>query len=104
MGTTPQHLPFTGILCSGHRLADDGSFEVGDMARGGARQAVDSSSTARGNLTNAQQRPGTVRQAAHDLRQPVAAVLALASAALADEPVPDRVKQRLAQIITEAHW
>ena len=74
------------------------------MARGAARQAVDSASTARGNLTTAQQRPGTVRQAAHDLRQPVAAVLALASAALADEPVPDRVEQRLAQIITEAHW
>jgi signal transduction histidine kinase len=31
-------------------------------------------------------------------------VLALASAALADEPVPDRVEQRLEQIITEAHW
>jgi signal transduction histidine kinase len=74
------------------------------MARGAARQSVDSASTARGNLANAQQRPGTVRQAAHDLRQPVAAVLALASAALADEPVPDRVEQRLAQIITEAHW
>ena len=74
------------------------------MARGTTGQAVDSASTARGNLTNARQRPGTVRQAAHDLRQPVAAVLALASAALADELVPDRVERRLAQIITEAHW
>jgi signal transduction histidine kinase len=74
------------------------------MARGTTGQAVDSASTARGNLTNAEQRPGTVQQAAHDLRQPVAAVLALASAALADEQVPDRVEQRLEQIITEAHW
>ena len=74
------------------------------MARGATRQAVDSASTARGNLTSAQQKPGTIQQAAHDLRQPVAAVLALASAALADEPVPDRVARRLAQIITEAHW
>ena len=74
------------------------------MARGTTRQAVDAASTARGDLTVAQQRLGTVRQAAHDLRQPVAAVLALASAALADELVPDRVEQRLAQIITEAHW
>jgi signal transduction histidine kinase len=72
------------------------------MARGTTRQAVDSASTARGNLTNGQQRPGTVQQAAHDLRQPVAAVLALASAALAGEPVPDRVEHRLDQIMT--HW
>jgi signal transduction histidine kinase len=74
------------------------------MARGTAGQAVDSASTARGNLTNAQQRPGTVQQAAHDLRQPVATVLALASAALADEPPPDQVRRRLEQIVAEAHW
>jgi signal transduction histidine kinase len=67
-------------------------------------QAVDSSSAAGGTLTDAQQRPGTVQQAAHDLRQPVAAVLALASAALVDAPAPDRVQQRLEQIISEAHW
>jgi signal transduction histidine kinase len=67
-------------------------------------QAVDSASTARGDLTDVQQRPGTVQQAAHDLRQPVAAVRALASAALADERVPGRVQQRLEQIIAEAHW
>jgi signal transduction histidine kinase len=74
------------------------------MTRGAIGQAGDSASRVRENLTDAQQRPGTVQQAAHDLRQPVAAVLALASAALVDEPVPDRVQQRLEQIITEGHW
>jgi signal transduction histidine kinase len=74
------------------------------MERGTMGQAVDSASTARGDLTDVQQRPGTVQQAAHDLRQPVAAVRALASAALADERVPGRVQQRLEQIIAEAHW
>jgi signal transduction histidine kinase len=38
------------------------------------------------------------------LRQPVAAVLALASAALTDEPPPDQVRRRLEQIVAEAHW
>jgi len=66
--------------------------------------SADSASAARQNLAGAHQRPGTVRQAAHDLRQPVAAVLALASAALADELPPDRVRRRLEQIVTEAHW
>jgi signal transduction histidine kinase len=74
------------------------------MARGTIGQAVDSAPTARQKLASAQQRPGAVRQAAHDLRQPVAAVLALASAALSDEPAPERVQQRLEQIVTEAHW
>jgi signal transduction histidine kinase len=74
------------------------------MERGAMGQAVDSASTARGDLTDAQQRPGTVQQAAHDLRQPVAAVRALASAALADERVTGGVQQCLEQIIAEAHW
>jgi signal transduction histidine kinase len=38
------------------------------------------------------------------LRQPVAAVLALASTALADESAPERVRRRLEQIVAEAHW
>jgi signal transduction histidine kinase len=38
------------------------------------------------------------------LRQPVAAVLALASAALSDERAPERLQQRLEQIVAEAHW
>jgi signal transduction histidine kinase len=38
------------------------------------------------------------------LRQPVAAVLALASAALSEESAPARVQQRLELIVTEAHW
>jgi len=74
------------------------------MPRGTIGQAVDSAPTARQDLAGAQQRPGTVRQAAHDLRQPVAAVLALASAALSDESATELVQQRLEQIVTEAHW
>jgi signal transduction histidine kinase len=78
---------------------------VGDMARGTIGQAVGSAPTARGNLADEHpRRPGTVQRAAHDLRQPVAAVLALASAALADEPAPKRVQHRLEQIISEAQW
>jgi signal transduction histidine kinase len=74
------------------------------MTRGAIGQAVNSASTDRENLAAARQRPGTVQQAAHDLRQPVAAVLALASAALSDEPAPERLQQRLEQIVAEAHW
>jgi signal transduction histidine kinase len=48
--------------------------------------------------------PGTVQQAAHDLRQPVAAVLAVVSAALADPQLPDRVRHRLEQIEAQAQW
>ncbi len=76
----------------------------GDVARGTIGQAVDSAPAARQTLAGAQQRPGAVRQAAHDLRQPVAAVLALASAALSDESATELVQQRLEQIVTEAHW
>lgn len=65
---------------------------------------MDSAPSARGNLTDAHPGPDTVQQAAHDLRQPIAAVLALASAALADEPAPERVQRRLEQILAEAHW
>ena len=74
------------------------------MTRGATRQAVGSAPAVRPNLAGAEQRPGTVRQAAHDLRQPVAAVLALASAALSDESATELVQQRLKQIVTEAHW
>jgi signal transduction histidine kinase len=56
------------------------------------------------DLAEADPGPGSVQQAAHDLRQPIAAVLALASAALADEPAPERVRRRLEQIVAEAHW
>jgi signal transduction histidine kinase len=38
------------------------------------------------------------------LRQPIAAVLALASAALAEETTPERVQRSLEQIIAEARW
>jgi two-component system, OmpR family, sensor kinase len=50
------------------------------------------------------QGPGTVQQAAHDLRQPVAAVLAVVSAALADPQLPDRVRRCLEQIEAQAQW
>jgi signal transduction histidine kinase len=74
------------------------------MARGTIGQSVDSAPTARQDLAGEGQSPGTVRQAAHDLRQPVAAVLALASSALSDESATELVQQRLEQIVTEAHW
>jgi signal transduction histidine kinase len=74
------------------------------MARGVFGRTVDSAPAIGGDLAGAHRRPGTVQQAAHDLRQPVATVLALASAALADEPPPDRVRRRLEQIVAEAHW
>ena len=73
------------------------------MAPESMGQAV-ASSTAQGNLADAHPGPGTVQQAAHDLRQPIATVLALASAALADEPAPERIQRRLEQIAAEAHW
>ncbi len=74
------------------------------MARGTIGQAVEPAPAARPGLAGARQRPGTVRQAAHDLRQPVAAVLALASAALSDESATEPVQRRLELIVTEAHW
>ena len=51
-----------------------------------------------------QQMPEAVQQAAHDLRQPVATVLILASAALADTQVPEGARRCLEQIVTEANW
>ena len=74
------------------------------MGSGTIGQAANSEPPVGGNLADAHPRAGTVQQAAHDLRQPVAAVLALASAALADEPAPEKVRRQLEQIVTEAHW
>jgi signal transduction histidine kinase len=45
-----------------------------------------------------------VRQAAHDLRQPVAAILALVSAAGTPDQTPDQIRQRLGQIAEQASW
>lgn len=45
-----------------------------------------------------------VRQLAHDVRQPVAAIRALAAAAAADARAPEVVLQRLRQIDHEANW
>jgi signal transduction histidine kinase len=49
-------------------------------------------------------RPETVQQAAHDLRQPVAAVLVVVSAALADPQLPDQVRHYLEQIEAQTRW
>ena len=49
--------------------------------------------------------PGDLcRWVAHDLRQPVAAILTLTSATAAEPQLPDPVRQRLAQIAGEAQW
>jgi nitrogen-specific signal transduction histidine kinase len=45
-----------------------------------------------------------VRQLAHDLCQPIAAIRALAAAAAADAQAPEAVLQRLRQIGAEANW
>jgi signal transduction histidine kinase len=45
-----------------------------------------------------------VRGLAHDLRQPVAAIVALASAAAAEPRVSKRVRERMDQIAAEARW
>jgi signal transduction histidine kinase len=45
-----------------------------------------------------------VRQLAHDLCQPIAAIRALAAAAAADAQLPEAVLQRLRQIGAEANW
>jgi len=50
------------------------------------------------------QGPGRLQQLAHDLRQPVAAILALASAAESEADVPAPVLRRLEQISEEASW
>lgn len=56
------------------------------------------------NRGDGRRNPGTVQQAAHDLRQPVAAVLAIASAALAEPQLPDRVRRCLEQVEAQARW
>lgn len=45
-----------------------------------------------------------LREVCHDLRQPIAGVLALAGAALAEPALPQRVRSRLEQIIELAEW
>jgi signal transduction histidine kinase len=44
------------------------------------------------------------RWVAHDLRQPVATILTLTSASAAEPQLPEPVRQRLAQIASEAQW
>jgi signal transduction histidine kinase len=45
-----------------------------------------------------------IEQAAHDLRQPVAAILALTSAALAEAQLPESARLRIGQIADQASW
>ena len=67
------------------------------------RQETDVTSTAAEGL-GACRCSDTVRQAAHDLRQPLAAVLALASATLADPEMSEQVRRRLEQMVAEANY
>lgn len=45
-----------------------------------------------------------LRQVCHDIRQPIAGVLALAGAALAEADLPEKARDRLDQIIKLAEW
>lgn len=45
-----------------------------------------------------------LREVCHDIRQPIAGVLALAGAALAEPALPERARGRLEQIIELAEW
>jgi C4-dicarboxylate-specific signal transduction histidine kinase len=45
-----------------------------------------------------------LREACHDIRQPVAGVLALAGAALAEPGLPEKARDRLKQIVRLAEW
>ena len=45
-----------------------------------------------------------LRQACHDIRQPIAGVLALAGAALAESGLPENTRTRLEQIVGLAEW
>lgn len=45
-----------------------------------------------------------LREVCHDIRQPIAAVLALAGAALTDADLPEDARNRLEQIIGLAEW
>ena len=70
-----------------------------------ARQrAADLACAPRQVLAEAPAAPDLIRQAAHDLRQPVAAILALVSAAAAHSQEPDQVRRRLGQIAEQATW
>ena len=45
-----------------------------------------------------------LREACHDIRQPIAGVLALAGAALSEAGLPENVRTRLEQIVALAEW
>jgi two-component system, OmpR family, sensor kinase len=56
------------------------------------------------DLSGEADKDGVVRELAHDLRQPLAAIRALAAAAAADVDAAAPVLQRLAQITDQANW
>jgi hypothetical protein len=55
-------------------------------------------------MSDAYSRVEGLRQACHDIRQPVAGVLALAGAALAQTELPQSVRRYLHEIVRLAEW
>jgi signal transduction histidine kinase len=45
-----------------------------------------------------------LREACHDMRQPVASLLALAAAAMVDPALPETARDRLKQMVEQAEW
>jgi signal transduction histidine kinase len=48
--------------------------------------------------------PDRLREICHDLRQPVATIIALAEAALSNDGIPLGVRRRLDQVMNQAEW
>jgi signal transduction histidine kinase len=69
-----------------------------------SQQQPDLTQAGRRNTAEQAQAGDALRQLAHDLRQPVAAILALAAAAAADAQASQDVLLRLRQIADEASW
>jgi signal transduction histidine kinase len=55
-------------------------------------------------MNDAQRSVDGLREVCHDLRQPIAGILALAEAALAEADLPDGARTRLEQIMGLAEW
>jgi signal transduction histidine kinase len=55
-------------------------------------------------MSYAHDRVDGLRQACHDIRQPIAGVLALAGAALSEADLPEKARDRLDQIVGLAEW
>jgi len=48
--------------------------------------------------------PDRLREVCHDMRQPVATIMALAEAALSNDEIPLGVRRRLGQVMDQAEW